>query len=84
MITREQLSQTNLLRAQAICIHEVMQVVLIHKYKNLIFTSFYIMIPGLESFNNYKKLVIMGLISYLYQNHLFIQKSHWMALAQVI
>lgn len=48
-----------------------MQVIMINKYKNLIFVAFKIVIPYLKDFNNCSKLTIIDFILTIYKNHFF-------------
>lgn len=49
-------------RAQVVCIHKLAKIVVICKSKDLMLATFQIMAPSFESFNDYQKLVVIGLI----------------------
>ena len=63
MILRELLGPTDLLGAQALCIHESTEVIVIRKDENLMLAAFQVVTPRLESFDDSQKLTIVGLVS---------------------
>ena len=52
MVLRELLGQADLSGAQALCIHETTEVIVVRKDNNLILTAFQVVAPSLECFNN--------------------------------
>ena len=52
MILRELLGPTDLLEAQTLCIHEITEVIVVRKDKNLMLTAFQVVAPSFEYFNN--------------------------------
>ena len=52
VVIREFLGPTNLFGAQALCVHESAEVVVVNEYKHLILRVFQIIPPSLESLNN--------------------------------
>ena len=69
MVSRELLGPTDLSGAQAFCIHETTDVIVIHKDENLMLTTFQIVVPRLKDLDNSQKLTVVGLIPSLYRNH---------------
>ena len=83
VITRELLGPTDLSGAQALCIHETTEVIMVRKDKNLMLAAFQIVTPRLEGFDNSQKLTVVGLVSCLYRNHFPRKERYWMPLAQI-
>ena len=83
MVLGELLSPTDLFRAQAFYIHEVIKVVVIYEDKYFVLAIFQIIMSCLRGFDNSKKLAIMSLISSLCRNHFSQKKCYWMLLAQI-
>ena len=52
MVSRKLLSPTDLSGAQALCIHETTEIIVIRKDKNLMFAAFQVMALSFEYFNN--------------------------------
>lgn len=65
MEPEEFLSLTNLFKAETLCFHELLKVVMINKYKNLIFAYFQIVALSFKDLNNSKKLRIVGFVACL-------------------
>ncbi len=57
---------------------------MVYKHKNFLLTTLQVVSPSLEGFNNCQQLLVVGLISSLYRNHLSGEKSYRMPSAQVI
>lgn len=51
-ISRKFLGPSDLTKAQIICIHELIEVVMISKDEKLVFAVFQVMAPSIEIFNN--------------------------------
>ena len=83
MVSKELLGPADLSGAQALRIHKTMEVIVVHKNKNLVLITFYIVPPGLESFDNSQKLAIVGLIACICRNHFPRKKCYWVPLAQI-
>ena len=64
VIMRELLGPTNLFGAQALHIHELTEVIMVRKDKNLMFAAFQIVTSRLKGFDNSQKLTVVGLVSY--------------------
>ena len=69
VITRELLGPTDLSGAQALCVHESAEVIMVRKDKNLIFAAFQIVTPRLKGFDNSQKLIVIGLVLFFPWNH---------------
>ena len=52
VVTRELLGPADLSGAQTLCVHKLAEVVVIGEYKHLMLGVFYVVPPGLESFND--------------------------------
>ena len=52
VISGERLSPTDLSRAQALCIYESTEVIMVGKHQNFVLTTFQIVSPGLKSLND--------------------------------
>lgn len=52
MISREFLYLADLTKTQTFCIHELGEVIMVNKVKNLIFVGFQVITPSFESLNN--------------------------------
>ncbi len=52
VISRELLGQADLARAQAFCIHESTEVIMVVKDEALIFAAFQVVTPSFKRFNN--------------------------------
>ncbi len=78
------LSPLNLLRAQAFCIHEALEVVVICKYENFMLVAFEVVLLCFEHFNDGQQLIVVGLITSLCRNHLFGEKAYRIPSAQII
>lgn len=62
LLLRELLGPVVLSRAQVFCIHEVAKVVVACKNKNLMLTTFEVVSPSFENFNNGQKPTIVGFV----------------------
>ena len=74
---------TDLSGAQALCIHELTEVIMVRKDENLMLAAFQIVTPRLEGFNNSQKFTIVGLVSCLCKNHFPRKERYWVPLAQI-
>ena len=83
VIMRELLGPTDLSGAQALCIHESIEVIMIRKDENLMLAAFQIVTSSLEGFDNSQKLTVVGLVSYLCRNHFSKKERYWVPLAQI-
>ena len=52
MVLRELLGPADLSGAQALCIHETTEIIMVCKDKNLMLTAFQVVAPSLECFND--------------------------------
>lgn len=77
MIPRQLLRLLNLPGTQVFYIHEVAKIVMICKNKNFIFTTFEVIWLGLEGFRNNHQLIVISLISRLYQDYFLGEECHW-------
>ncbi len=50
------------MRAQTFCIYKLMEVVVIHKDKNLVFAAFQVVMLSLKGFNNSQKILVVSLV----------------------
>ena len=76
MVLREFLGLVDLTKAQTFYIHELMEVIIISKDKNFIFTIFQIVTLSLKNFNNSQEFLIVSLVSSLNGNYLLMEKSY--------
>lgn len=72
VVSRELLSSPNLSRAQALRIHESLEVVVVRKDEDLVFAAFWVVEPSLEGFNNSQELTF---VSYC-RNHFSGEKGY--------
>ena len=52
VVSRKLLGATDLVRAQAFCIHELTKIIIVSKDKDLVFAAFQVVAPSFESLNN--------------------------------
>ena len=83
VITRELLGPTDLSGAQALCIHELTEVIMVRKDENLMLAAFQIVTPRLEGFDDGQKLAVVGFIACLCRNHFPRKERYWVPLAQI-
>ena len=69
MVLRELLGPADLSGAQALCIHETTEVIVVCKDENLMFATFQIVTPRLEDLDNSQKFTVVGLIQSLCRDH---------------
>lgn len=62
VVSRKFLGPINLVKVQTFCIYKLTNVIIVDKDKNLVFATFQLVAPSLESFNNSHKFLIMGFI----------------------
>ena len=80
MVLRELLGPIDLIRAQVFCIHELTELIMISKDKNLVFAAFHVMTSSLKGFNNSQQLLIVSLVLSLSGDHFLRKRSYWMPL----
>ena len=83
IVLRELLGPADLSGAQALCIHETTEVIMVRKDENLMLAAFQIVTPRLEGFDDSQKLTVVGLVSSLGRNHFPRKEGYWMPLAQI-
>lgn len=71
IIFKKLLNSINICKAQIFSIYKVVKVVLNSKYKNFIFTTFYIIFIYFKKINNYLKFSIVSFIPSLNKNYFF-------------
>ena len=81
MIMRELLGPTDLFGAQALRVHELTEVIIVHKDEIFMLAAFQIVTLRLEGFDNSQKLIVMGLVSCLYRNYPSRKERYWVPLA---
>ncbi len=81
VISRELLGPVNLTRAQAFCIYESTEVIIVSKDEDLVFAAFQVVAPSLKSFNNSHELLIVDFVLSLSGDHLSKEKGYWVPLA---
>ncbi len=80
VVSRELLGPTDLTRAQAFCIHESTEVIMVSKDEDFVFTAFQVVAPSLKGFNDSQELLIMGFISSLSGDDFSREKGYWVPL----
>ena len=83
MVLRELLGPADLSGAQALCIYETTEVIVVRKDKNLMLATFQVVAPGLESLNDSRQLAVVGLIECLHWKHFPRKERYWVPLAQI-
>ena len=83
MVSRELLGPADLSGAQTLCIHEMTEVIMVRKDKNLMLVTFQIVTQRLEGLNNSQKLTVVSLIPSLGRNHFPRKEGYWLLLAQI-
>ncbi len=81
VVSRELLGPANLTRAQAFCIHESTEVIMVSKDEDLIFVALQVVAPSLKGFNDSQELLIVSLVPSLSGDHLSREKGYWVPLA---
>ncbi len=76
VVSRELLGAADLTRAQAFCIHESAEVIVISKDEELVFATFQVVAPSLKGFNNSQNLLIVSFILRLSRDHLLRKKGY--------
>lgn len=66
IVTKELLSPTDLMGAQALYIHKLTEIIMIDKYKNLILTTFQVVVLSFKGFNNSQEILILSFITSFY------------------
>ena len=83
MVSGEFLGPIDLFGAQTLYIHEILDVIVVCKDKNLMLATFQILTLHLKCLDNSHKFAVMGLIPSLYRNYFSIKERYWMPLAQI-
>ncbi len=83
VVSRELLGLADLTRAYVFHIHELIEVVIVNKDKDLIFIILQVVAPSLKSLNNGWKFLIMSLILHLYKKYFLRKKGYWVPLANL-
>ena len=83
MVLRELLGLADLFEAQALCIHETTEVIVVPKDENLMLATFQIVTPRLESLNNSQKLTVVSFIPSFCRNHFPKKEGYWVLLVQI-
>ena len=73
----------DLSEAQALCIHETTEVIVVRKDENFMLATFQLVPPGLESLDDSQKLAVVGFIACLRWNHFPRKERYWVPLAQI-
>ena len=81
MVLGELLGPADLSRAQTLYIHEMTEVIIFRKDKNLMLVALEIVTLRVENFDNSQKLTIVDLVSSLCRNHFPRKEYHWVPLA---
>ncbi len=71
----------DLTRAQAFCIHELTEVMLVSKDEELVFAVLQVVAPSLQGYNDSQELLIVSLVPSLSGDHLLREKGYWVLLA---
>lgn len=66
----------NMLNAQAFCVYETLEVIIICKYKYFMLGVFHVVSLSFEYFNNGQKFTIVHFILYFSGNQLLREKSY--------
>ena len=78
MVIKEFLGPLDLAKAQALYIHELTEVVVVRKGKDLVFVAFQIGTPSLKGLNNGQELMIVGFVAGFSKDHFSKEKSYQM------
>ena len=81
IVSRELLGPADLSGAQALRIHETMEIIMVCKNEKLMLAAFQIVTPRLEGFDDGQKLVVVGFIACLCRNHFPRKERYWVPLA---
>ena len=81
MISRDLLGLPDLPRSQTLVIHKLAMIIIIGKYKNFKFTTFYVVTPSIKGFNYGQQFLIVGFIPSCCQNHFPQVKGYGVPLA---
>lgn len=76
MVLKELLSSANLAKTQTLCIHKIIEILIISKNQDLVFAAFQVVAPCLEGFNNNKDLTIMRFIPNFNRYYLSKEKGY--------
>ena len=77
IVSKELLGLADLTRAQVFCIHELTEVIIVNKDKDLIIVVFQIIAPSLNDENDSQELLIISLILSLSGDHFLRKKGYW-------
>ena len=83
IVSRELLGPTDLSEAQAFCIHEITEVIVVRKDENLMLATFQVVTLRHEGFDDSQKLTVMGLVSCFPWNHFPRKEGYWIPLTQI-
>ncbi len=78
---RELFGPADLKKAQAFCIYELTEVIIVSKDKDLVFAAFKVVAPSLKGFNDSQELLIVSLVPSLSGKYLLREKGYWITLA---
>ncbi len=81
VISRELLGPADLTKAQAFCIHESTEVIMVSKGKDFIFAAFQVVALSLKSFNDSQEFLIVGFLPSFNGDYLLRKKDYWVLLA---
>ncbi len=81
VVSRELLDLADLTRALAFRIHELMEVIMVSKDKDLIFAALQVVALSLKGFNDSQELLIVSFVPSLSGDHLSKEKGYKMPLA---
>lgn len=71
IISKKLFGLVNPTKAGVFNIHELIEIIIFDKYKNLIFLMLQIVAPSFQSFNNDQQLLVVSFILYFYSNYFF-------------
>ncbi len=76
VVLRDFLGPIDLVRVQVFYIHELTEVIIVDKDKDLVFAAFQVVTPSLQGFNNSEKLLIVGFVLSLSKDHFLREKGY--------
>ncbi len=76
VLSREFLCPADLARAQTLCIHKSMEIVMVIKDEYLVFVAFQVVVPSLKGFNNSQELLVVGFVSSLNRDYFLRKKGY--------
>ncbi len=81
VVLRELLGPADLAKARTLHIHELTEVVIISKDKDLMFTAFQVVASSLKIFKNSQEFMIVSLVPSLSGDHFSREEGYWVPLA---